>query len=75
MNLVSDPTPDSGGFRPPATDADGTRGPRIPDDWCRQCWSEHLVWRDGVWMAEHIEPLAGCAHSCHDGHTFLDSTS
>ncbi|MCW0212435.1 MAG: hypothetical protein OJJ54_03675 [Pseudonocardia sp.] len=54
---------------------DGTPGPAIPDDWCRLCWRDTFVWRDGNWWADHIGPLAECRHGCHDDPTFLESTS
>jgi hypothetical protein len=61
--------------RTPVELEEGTLGPPIPDDWCRLCWRNNLVWHDGNWWADHIGPMSECLHGCHDGHTFLESTS
>jgi hypothetical protein len=54
---------------------DGTIGERVPEDWCRLCWRDHFVWRDGVWMLEHLGSFDECLHDCHEGSTFLESSS
>lgn len=58
-----------------AAEAEIVLGERLPPNWCRQCWRDRFVWKDGVWMAEHIGSFSECLHSCHDGETFLESTS
>ncbi|WP_232667269.1 hypothetical protein [Pseudonocardia sp. TRM90224] len=60
---------------PPADAPDGTLGPTIPEEWCRLCWRERLVWRGGHWWLDHIGPVDKCTHDCHTGFTFLESTS
>jgi hypothetical protein len=55
--------------------AEATLGDPIPDTWCRLCWHENFVWRDGVWMLEHRGPLSTCIHDCHDGDLLLPSVS
>lgn len=59
---------------PPST-PEGTRGPRLPEDWCRLCWHDQVVWQDGVWMLDHIGSLDDCLHACHDQETLLGSVS
>jgi hypothetical protein len=58
-----------------ATSRDAVLGEQLPEHWCRQCWRDRFVRRDGVWMAEHIGSFSECLHTCHDGETFLESTS
>jgi hypothetical protein len=50
-------------------------GERIPKGLCRLCWRDRLVWRDGIWMLDHIGPFSACLHHCHDDEGFLGSTS
>lgn len=54
---------------------DGALGERIPESWCRLCWQDRFVRRDGVWMLEHRGRLDDCTHSCHEDTTFLPSVS
>ena len=55
--------------------AEGTVGAVVPATWCRLCWHDRFVWRDGAWMLEHRGPFADCTHSCHDDEGFLPSVS
>ncbi|MCO7193207.1 hypothetical protein [Pseudonocardia sp. McavD-2-B] len=52
----------------------GARPPTVPADFCRVCWRDQYVVRDGELWLDHIGPLSSCTHACHD-ETFLGSTS